>query len=354
MNPLFQPVNCRGKIIPTRVLLAPINTGFAQDGRPTIRLLRFHAERSGPALGISMLGNVAVNFEGRTNLSTAVLSSQAQSARYAVIARAIRARGSLPGIQLACSLPELEPPRIWRAKNKAAETMRLSKLVTTLPEARLQQHLDEFVNSASVAAAAGFEVIQIHAAHGYLLSLLLNEQVNLRKGRFSYMGQWVRDLFERILQVIGSSLLSVRLSFIAGVTEFDKEARQTIEVCEDLLRSGVDMFDFSAGIYTLDRQMIYPGRARTTPVYWDYIPEIAARIDAPLVVAGRITNLNTMAQLPGNVFVSLGRAMIADPGFAEKSAHGRDHQINPCTLVNQCHYFSRGRPSIECGVNPNL
>src|SRR5260370_40583468 len=98
---LFEPTIWRGRTIPSRVLLAPINTGFARNHRPSLDLLAFHRERSGPAVGIGFVGNVAIAETTALNAQTAVLRSDWDLKRFAVIARAISKRGSLAGIQLA-------------------------------------------------------------------------------------------------------------------------------------------------------------------------------------------------------------------------------------------------------------
>src|SRR5688500_10282574 len=95
---LFSPVTLRARLLPSRIVLAPINTGYARAGCPTARLVRFQRERSGTAVGINFLGNVATGRTVATNANTAVLCSEREIPRYAVIARAIRSHGSIPAI----------------------------------------------------------------------------------------------------------------------------------------------------------------------------------------------------------------------------------------------------------------
>jgi 2,4-dienoyl-CoA reductase-like NADH-dependent reductase (Old Yellow Enzyme family) len=130
LDSLFQPVVWRSQYLPSRVLLAPINTGYTTRSLPTSRLVRFHRERSGPAIGISMVGNVAVEASARTNDHTAVLRSNRDIPRFAVLARTISRRGSLPGIQLASAPAHLFPSRRWRTSSKAAEEIRLRGILS--------------------------------------------------------------------------------------------------------------------------------------------------------------------------------------------------------------------------------
>src|SRR5436309_1090651 len=97
-----------GRVFASRVVLAPINTGFANEGRPTIELLRFHRERSGSGIGLSIVGNVSVSMTGRSNSGTAVMRLDTIES-FREVASAIRSRGSMAGIQLAYSPARLSP-----------------------------------------------------------------------------------------------------------------------------------------------------------------------------------------------------------------------------------------------------
>src|SRR5262249_30875545 len=143
---LFQPAAVRGICLPSRVILAPINTGFARNGQPEFSLLRFHTQRSRPEIGISTIGNVAVDSNSAVYGGTVVLQNRTNITRLAVIARAIKRRGSLAGIQLAASPDRIFPSRDWYAKDQAAEISRLRTLLGVMSVTTLQTSLDYFLN----------------------------------------------------------------------------------------------------------------------------------------------------------------------------------------------------------------
>ena len=352
---LFQPVIWRSKRIPSRVLLAPINTGYTTLSRPSYRLLRFHRERSGPTIGISMLGNVAVELSARANDCTAILRSDRDIPRFAVIARSISQRGSLAGIQLASAPGNLFPARRWRASSKPAEVIRLREILSSYTDEEINRHLASFVRSAFLAVEAGYDVVQVHAAHGYLLSLLLHPQTNTRVGCFSLDASWFEEFLEEVNDALGESLLSIRLSTLIGLAPEDEEIEWTRFIEDRAAKSGVDILDLSAGFYTIDRQLIYPGQRWMMPVYSRWLKTLTHDLPCLVAIAGRFTDFRKVAEkLPVNTLVAVGRALIADPDFAEKSRDGRYDEINFCQLKNYCHYFSRGRKALECGVNPTL
>lgn len=353
---LLEPFMWRGKTIPSRIALAPINTGYTDgNGNPSPRMIRFHTERSGRGIGISMVGNVAVEAEAKTNKDTAVLNADTDVRGFAELAAAISSHGSLPGIQLANAPRSLAPPRNWRAGNQSQEVRRLREIVSGYGTSDVTLALAQFVESARLAVLAGFEVVQLHAAHGYLVSLLLHPATNRRKDQYSQSESWFERLLYELRSAIGEALLSVRLSVGTGILEEKEELALAKETLRRASGAEVDILDLSAGFYTIDRRLIYPDRKWDGPVYRNWLSEITGGLPQIIALAGRITDLNRVhSPLPANPMLNLGRALIADSEFVDKSRRFKTEEINNCRLKNRCHYFSRGAPALECGVNPNL
>jgi 2,4-dienoyl-CoA reductase-like NADH-dependent reductase (Old Yellow Enzyme family) len=355
LSSLFTPVRVANRTLPSRVLLAPINTGFARNGRPTYRLLLFHSLRAGPEIGISTLGNVAVSAEVRTNSNTAVLQSAADVSRFAVIARRIQASGSLAGIQLAYSPPGLRPEYAWVVQDRTAERKRLTSIVDSYSDDAIQRTLGSYARSAILAAKARFDVVQIHAAHGYLLSLLLSPLVNRRTGYFSFNGPWLPGFALSILEVTRDCLTSFRLSLFSGLVETPFEELAAVrEISRTLANAGIHILDYSAGFYTVDKRLIYPGIERGVAPLYNYVQTLSADVKAPLSFAGNITDLRMISGIPTQFLISVGRSFIADAEFAKKSLSNRFDTISRCDRTGHCHYFSRRKGMIECPVNEGL
>ena len=342
----------RAWTIPSRLVLAPINTGFARDGIPTLALNRFQVARSGPAIGISFIGNVAVASDGRTNAGTAVLSNESADA-FGQIASEIRARGSLPGIQLAYAPSDLHPGRKWRAQDQKAEIRRLQSMVSDIEATSLGAVMGHFVDATARARQLGFDVIEIHAAHGYLISLLISPVTNIRRDGFSLGGAWLPDFVDRLLDAAAGALLAFRISVLLDVEDPSAERAAAADVCAHLSSMGLDLIDLSNGFYTLNRRLIYPSessdRFRSTR---DFAGGLVASTGSLIAFAAGIVSSEPLLEpLPEGVLVAVGRPLIADPTFALKLLGGRRDAIVACNRTGHCHYFTRGRPSLECGVN---
>lgn len=351
---LFNPMPAFGRTIPSRVLLAPINTGFAERGRPTDDLLRFHEARSGPGIGISMVGNVAVSDSAATNSGTLVLNASSELDQYSRIASRIKSRGSLAGIQLASS-PALLPNTNWVAQDLCNERQRLTDIILAVSELTLAETMDQFTDAANLAAQANYDVIQIHAAHGYLLSLLLNPLTNARSGRFALFGHWLLEFLQSLIQAARDCLVSFRLSLFSGLKRSrDEELESATTLSAILAANGVHFIDYSAGFYTVDRRLIYPGVEKGPLPYLSVVLTVTQGISCVCGVSGNVSDLRLLPSLPSNCVVSVGRSLIADCDFVGKSQRGDYDQINRCRRTGHCHYFSRGKGRIECGANPTV
>lgn len=284
-----------------------------------------------------------------------MLSASADVPRFAVLARTISEKGTLPGIQLATAPAWLEPSRTWKPLDVGAELSRLRSRILKLDADAINQALDRFSTSAALAVQAGFRVIEIHAAHGYLLSLLLSSIINQRRDIFRVDGDWLDRFCQSLRSAVGNHLLAVRISATTGAAPLTQEIEGSIALGKRLCELGVDILDVSAGFYTYSRHLIYPH-------YRDESPasaigpgiEIAQALSQPVIVAGNIRTLDSLAACPSNVLFAIGRSMLADPEIVQKLLSGRAEQIIPCCSTGRCHFFTRGRTMIECGQNPRL
>jgi len=198
--------------------------------------------------------------------------------------------------------------------------------------------------------------VQIHAAHGYLLANLLNRVINKRTDEFGNGVNALATIARGIGALSAGIVLDVRLSLFDGLEDLAHELEYRALQMAELTQCGYKMVSLSAGMYDVDRRMIYPGEREGKRVYLPYGVKLAARY--PQTVWNVAGNLGPIADLveqgPKNLSFSIGRPLIADPEFVEKSLSGRESEIVQCRFTGHCHYFSRGKTQLECGVNPTI
>ncbi len=111
------------------------------------------------------------------------------------------------------------------------------------------------------------------------------------------------------------------------------------------------------GLYNLSKKLMYPNRALGHCFIKKEISKLALQYPKILWnLCGNIWDLEDVERntLPDNLTFSIGRALLADEYFIDKSFNNKKEQINRCTFCNKCHYYSMGLPNIACGVNANL
>jgi 2,4-dienoyl-CoA reductase-like NADH-dependent reductase (Old Yellow Enzyme family) len=119
--------------IPTRFYLAPINTGFAPNGKPNAKFIEFYKKRSGKYIGITYIGNVSIDKAWRTNSNTPWLSPETLEI-WEDLSSAINKNGSLPGIQLACRQSSKEPFKGWKRDDAKFFIDKLSTQFSKIPK----------------------------------------------------------------------------------------------------------------------------------------------------------------------------------------------------------------------------
>jgi 2,4-dienoyl-CoA reductase-like NADH-dependent reductase (Old Yellow Enzyme family) len=351
----YEPYYRIGSInIPSRYFLAPINTGFAVKGNPAAELVKFHEKRSGKGIGISYVGNVATEPKYTTNINTPWFTDDISS--WLELSTIIRNNGSVPGIQIGCRASRLTPPKKWINRDLESVVNNIRRELDEFTEDDLAAIIASFISSAEQSIKAGFPVIQIHAAHGYLLAQFLNPILNRRQDNFGSDPALLLSLIISLVrEKIPDIVLDVRLSLFDGIEPREYELQHKRILIEKLVSLGVDIISISAGTYDINKQLIYPLKQWGHGVYIaDVIPFAKQYPHILWNVAGNIWDLRMLKDLPLNLTLSIGRSLIADPHFVEKSLAGNYESIFPCARNGHCHYYSRGTEHISCPVSLDI
>lgn len=311
--------------------LVGLNTGFAKAGEPEWRLTEFYARRSSPALHCAIVGNVLVPGGHGSNMNTAAISD---SAAWKRVTAGIAARGSLPGVQLATAWPGYVGERRFRSHAPHEVISRSRELVRDLGASGMHAVLDALDEGAALSLRAGFRHLQVHAAHGYLFSLLVDDRIN------DHASEARRRLAEWATRLSGSGIeTSIRFSLSTGEPSFDADGSNRFH--KHITDLPFDFFDVSSGFYNIDKRLIYPARpdilrarrAATVALAWRFPSK-------RFIFSGRALR-DGEGDLPINVHIGLCRDLIANPDFLIDPGRG-------CTNSGKCHYYSRGEEHVTC------
>lgn len=308
-----------------------LNTGFATEGKPDERLVEFYRRRSSPALHCAIVGNVVIPGGHPCNQSTPTIS---RAPEWKTIAVNIADRGSIPGIQLATAWEGYVGSRNFRSPAQSG-TIKLSRnLIRNLAAAKISSTLRALDEAAELAIEAGFRHLQVHAAHGYLFSLLIDERINDRAPEIlERFTSWATKHSTNGIET------SIRISLRTGDSHFDSSGRDHLYA--QIVRLPFNYIDVSSGFYNIDKQLIYPGRPDTLEARRTETVALAHRFpDREFIFSGRALEKPT-DDLPPNVHIGLCRDLIANPDYLTTGGKG-------CANSGKCHYFSRGADHITC------
>jgi 2,4-dienoyl-CoA reductase-like NADH-dependent reductase (Old Yellow Enzyme family)/thioredoxin reductase len=220
--------------------------------------------------------------------------------------------------------------------------------------------IERFASAAERAQRAGFDGIEIHAAHGYLLSEFLSPAWNHREDEY---GGSQENRARLLCEVIRATKERVGRDFPVwaridcrefrtpgGITPED--ARRTAEL---IAEAGVDAIHVSAyadatsGVAFTDAPLVHKEAG-----YVEYAAAIKARVEVPVIAVGRIEpQLGDQLIRDGKIdIVAMARKLLADPALPEKLTSGRPEDIRPCIYCYTCvaqPFFDR---PVKCAVNP--
>lgn len=310
-----------------------VNTGYVSAGLPDRRYVDFYERRASRRLHCAIIGNVVVPGGYGSNESTPVLS---RDDVWATVAGVIGEKGCLPGIQLASAWEGYVGNRRFVGGNSDQVIGEARQLVSSLGPNGIEDSLRAFGSAAQMAVDHGFRHVQFHAAHGYLLSLLIDRRINPDAER-------VLERLSSIASSLSASSIecSIRISLRSGDTKFDAVGRDVFY--DQVVAMPFDYFDLSSGFYNIDKKLIYPSRLE---IRNDRISDscfVASAYPKRNFIVSGLSGHRKDYELPPNLHIGLCRDLIANPDFMETPNEG-------CQNRSKCHYFSRGEVHITCGL----
>ncbi|MFF0735937.1 NADH:flavin oxidoreductase/NADH oxidase family protein [Streptomyces chartreusis] len=343
---LFSPLHLRsGQVLGNRIVKAAMEGGMAGAGQlPDGRLRSLYRRWGAGGAGLLITGNVMVHAQALTLPGGLVLDAAAPLEPYAAWAAAGKAGGAAmwmqinhPGRQVLAGMPGV----VWGPSAVAVDLGPRSKLFGQ-PVAMTQEQIAATVARFGVTAAraerAGFDGVQIHAAHGYLLSQFLSPLVNRRGDAW---GGSLKDRARMLLDVVREIRAAVAPSFTVAVklnsADFQRggfdvdDARRVIAMLEPV---GVDLVELSGGSYESPAMSGHATDAHTRAreaYFLDLATELAADSPLPLMLTGGITRRQTAEDVlaDGISLVGMGTALASTPDLPARWREGREADKPP-------------------------
>ncbi len=359
---LFTPGQIGRLEVRNRIIGSPMERNYCTaDGRVTPRYIDYLEARSRGGVGAMYTEATYVDPRGKGRTLQMGLHSDAMIPGLRRLTNAVHGHGARIGPELNYGgrvvSPEVSGLQPW-----APSAVPWPGVGAAAPRALDREAIAEIVARFAAAAGraieAGFDFIGLHGAHGYLLSQFLSPSCNKREDEYGgdLLGclRFPLQVIAAVRQVIGPS---VPLLYRISGDEHLEGALTMSDVCEIAPRleaAGVDLLDISAGTSESASWIVQP-MEMPQGVLAPLARAIRARVRIPVSVAGRITDPSVAEHLleAGDAdFLTLGRALHADPEFANKAREGRLDEICTCIACNQGCIDMLGRQvPIVCVVN---
>ncbi len=372
MSKLFPHVFAPGKIgtltLKNRVVKAPQSSGMSNmDGTVSERLVRYYRDQAAGGAGLIVVEYAYVDDIGAKSAHCHLgISNNEHIPGLAWLAENIKEMGAAAGIQIEhcgrqkflgtqpiCAPSALPWPKLW-------DQYGVQSVPHVLTIEEIQDIVHAFGDSALRAKEAGFELVEIHGAHGYLLTNFFSPHTNHRtdlyggslENRMRIYVEIVRDVRKKV----GPDFpVTIRLSG----TDYEPDGfpiEDTIELAKVLEREGIDAFHISGGDHHTMIHQVSPMAMSVCHNTWA-AEAIKKVVSVPVIASGSITLPEYAEEIIASGkgdFVGLGRPLWADPEWPNKAAADHPEDIRPCIRCNEgClertffHY-----KAITCALNP--
>ncbi len=361
MSVLFEPTQIKGVRLENRFVRSATWEGMAtEDGACTPRLLELMVALAEGGVGLIMTSHAYVSKEGQASPWQLGIHQDEMVRGLGEMVREVHARGGRIFAQVAHGgvlanpqLSGLEPTGPSRVEELVSHAHREMSIED------IQKVIEAFGLAASRAKEAGFDGVQIHAAHGYLLSQFLSPAFNRRKdgygGRWENRARALMEVYGSVRGAVGEDFpVMVKMNsqdYLDGGLSLDESTR----VAEMLSEAGVDGIEVSGG--TLLSGKFIPSRLGiSSPEKEGYFQDAArafkGRVAVPIILVGGIRSYEVARRLvEGGVvdYISMSRPFIREPGIVKRWKAG-DTRRADCISDSKCRVAGLAGEGVHCVV----
>ena len=360
---LISPLKIRDKVLKNRIVMPPMECRLNTiDGSPTQEMIDYYAKRAQGGTGMIIVENTFIdNLESRSSVASSGLYSDHQIWRKAELAEAIKEYDCVAIIQLSHGGRQANPAAtglecVAPSPIPCQVTQRMPRELTIDEIHRIQ---NDFVQAAIRAQKAGFDGVEIHGAHGYLLCEFLSPYANHRTdeygGNYENRARMIKEIVHQTREAVGQHfIIGLRLSVDEWLGEKGLQPDETCRLAHEL-EEMIDYVNCSAGNYETGAY------CQTSSTYDDkgkivYLAEeMKKHVQIPVIAVGSLdVDLAEQVLNEGKAdLVAFGRALICEPNIGNKVKEGRVADIRPCCRANEGCFsgFAKGYP-IRCELNP--
>ncbi len=353
---LFRPFHHRKLTLPTRLVMAPMTRGFAPGGIPTPHMAHYYERRACEGLGLIITEGTIINeASASADANYPDFFSGASLRAWRHIARRVRRHGCRIAAQLwhvgmARPLPgtaDIPNPELPPIGPSGIDPQSLKETGETMSRAKIAETITAYAQAAANARRLGFDAVEIHGAHGYLIDQFFWEATNRRSDEYGgdLVGRtrFAREVVAAVRKAVGRRFPIIFRFSQWKVGHYDTRLARTPAELADLLHplceAGVDIFHCST------RNFATPGFEGSSRSLAGWVKKLTGKptiavgsvgLDTPFLdrpnedprCAG-IHRLVEMMAAGEFDLIAIGRSLLADPAWATKIRLGLEEEIVP-------------------------
>ena len=363
---LLREGRINGMKLRNRIITGPMEKSLGnRDGSLTTRYIDYLRERAIGGASLIQVESTYVDIRGMGHLFQIGCHGDHVIPALTRAARAVHAEGAKIGLELY--MGGRQTPSYMSQRQPIAPSVVLCNVLNPVPTPRemtgedIVEVIASFASAARRVVDAGFDMVHLHGAHGYLLSAFLSPYSNKRTDKYGgslvNRARFPLEVLAAVRGVVGRSFpVGYRLTadeYIAG----GLTVRDTIEFSKMLAEAGIDLIDVSGGIYE-SGSMIIQGPEAPKGGFVKNAASIKNEVGnlVCVSVAQRLNDpdfANDVMGREGLDFISLTRAFHADPHYIRKIEQNRIADIIPCIACHHCTNLLEANQAVGCAANPH-
>lgn len=360
---MFSPIQIGTVTVPNRFVVPPMGNNFANtDGTLSDRSLAYYQARAKGGFGLITIESTVVYQEAKGGPRKPCLFSDDSVESFRRVAAACHAYGAKVSIQLQHAGPEGNSA-LTGYPLKAASAVPAAQ-GREVPEAVSNEEIYRIIecygDAARRAQQAGIDMVEVHCAHGYLVSTFISQRTNHRTdefgGCFENRMRLPRLIIENIRRKTGGNLPILCRINASDEVEGGQTVQDAAAVAAYLEQEcGVNAIHVTRAVHLHDEFMWAPGITHGG-FNGDLVTEIKRAVSVPVIAVGRFTEpqyAELLVKQGRADLIAFGRQSIADPELPNKARTGHLEELSPCIgcLLGCVPNMFAGNP-ITCAVNP--
>ena len=335
-NLLFTPITLPNETtIKNRFFKSAMSEGMGtRDFQPKKNIATLYKRWAEGGTGLIITGNIMVDPKGTAEPGNIVFDKNSNMEILKDWAKQGQQHGAKVMVQL--NHPGKQAPKTIAKETVAPSAVPLgnglNKLFSTpraLTTSEVEELVQKFVTSAKVAKEAGFSGVQIHAAHGYLISQFLSPHDNRRTdkygGSLENRMRFLKEIYLGMREELGKNFtIGIKINSTDfkedGLTEED-----SLKTIIELANLGLDFVEISGGTYERPAMMGATSKSTNQVFFAEYSKKLKQKIEIPVVVTGGIRSINAMNTLLNDNttdFIGIARPLTIDPNIPNKIKQG--------------------------------